>query len=232
MSLEHWGKGQREKGNELGAAIASALCRWFGDEPLPSFAPSVKTTLGTPETQREIKRFSTEARRALEEQGYVIYGLKGQSIRDLNLRAGRKFWLRRCRDYSLLEASASMKSEVAINLEEPFLPGSNNEALEQQEEIVARFSKELGEKIPGVKAVIGQAPDYLGLVFAHLDRTGDFSFGEEYRYGSARTKTPTSGSRVATVGGFGPDGGFLHVSDWPANLGSGSVYAAPLVVPT
>ena len=228
MSLEHWRKGQR---NILGAAIAGILLRWFGDVPLP-LATSVETTLGTPETQIEIKRFSTEARKALEEQGYIIYGLEGQSIRKLNLRAGREFWSERCQeDYPVFEALTSMQSEVAINPEEPFLPGSNNRTLGQQEEMVGNFSKELEEKIPGVKAVIGQAPDYLELLFAHLDRTGDFSFGEEYRYGSARTKTRTSGSRVANIGGLGSDNG-LHVSDWPAGLGSDSIYAAPLVVPT
>lgn len=213
----------------MGAAIAFILRRQFGDVPFPSFTP-VETTVGTPETQKEIKRFSAEAREALEEQGYVVYSL-GQSIRTLNVRAGRKFWSRRCQDYSSFEVLTSIKSEVAINPKALFLPGSNDKTLRQQEEMVDRFSEGLGKKIPGVKSIIGQAPDYLELAFAHLDKTGDFLFGEKYHCDFARTKTPTNGSRVASVGDHGLGDGF-YVSDWPADLGSGDLYVAPLVVPS
>jgi hypothetical protein len=221
MTLEHWESVQRRTGNIAGAEIAKVLRSQFGDVPFPSVA--------TPEKQLEIKRFSVEQREALEKQGFVIYGLTGQSIKTLR-DSGRKFWSTWHKDYPDFEALGSMHSEVAINPSKPFLPKSNNKTLAQQEEMVNKFSEELGKKVKGVKAIIGQAPDYVELAFAHLDNTKEYLFGAKDNYDYARTKTPTSGSGVAFVGDFGVDGG-LNVYNWNRGHGDDGVHAAPLVVP-
>lgn len=159
----------------------------------------------------------------------MIYGLTGQSIKTLR-DAGRKFWSTWHNSLPDFEALGSMHSEVAINPNKLFLPKSNNKTLAQQEEMVGKFSEELGKKVRGVAAIIGQAPDYVELAFAHLDVKKEYLFGAKDNYNYARTKTPTGSSGVADVGDFSADVG-LDVRDWVAGSGGDGVHAAPLVVP-
>ena len=94
--------------------------------------------------------------------------------------------------------------------------------------MVEEFSKELGRKIKGVKAIIGEAPDYVELAFLHFEATGEHLFGSKCKYGFARTKTPVGGATVAGVGGS------LHgldVDGWDRGDSIGDVWAVPLVVP-
>lgn len=192
--------------------------------------------LQTPETPIEIKSFSKETKEALGKEGYVIHSLTGQSIKSLR-DAGRKFWSTWHNKYPDFEALGSIPSEVAVNPSNLFLPKSNNKTLAQQEEMVEKFSEEIGKKVQGVKAIIGEAPDYVELAFAHLDATKDYLFGAKYNYNYARTKTPTNGSFVAYVGGLHAGRGFffqpvgLGVGYWSVDGGLGVIYAAPLVVP-
>ena len=95
---------------------------------------------------------------------------------------------------------------------------------------MSKFSDNLQRKVPGVKAIIGQSPDYAELAFQHLDATGDYLFGKQYDFNYAITKTPTTGSKVAYVGWFSSKYG-LTVSEWSRDGYRGSVYAVPLVVP-
>lgn len=226
MSMEHWRLGQLAKGNFAAVKIAEGLIEQFGDIDPPSVEGR---PLPAKEAPIEIKRFSAEQREALEKQGFVIYGLTGQSIKTLR-DSGRKFWSTWHNSLLDFETLGSMQSEVAINPNKPFLPKSNNKTLTQQEEMVEKFSRELGKKVGGVKAIIGQAPDYVEIAFAHLDATKDYLFGAKDNYDFARTKTPAGSSDVANVGDFLADSG-LYVSHWNADDGGGSVHAAPLVVP-
>lgn len=199
------------------------------DIPLPTPTVDAVVTVQTPEVPVEIKQFSDEAREALEKQGYIVYGLTGQSIKTQR-EAGRPFWSTWHNSYPDFEALTSMQSEVAINPSELFLPMSNNKTLPQQEEMVTKFSEELAKKITGVAAIIGQAPDYVELAFQHLDVTQNRLFGSKYDYNYARTKTKTSGPLVALVGYFDPGCG-LDVGHWTAGQGHKDVSVAPLVVP-
>jgi len=179
----------------------------------------------------EVRRFSDEAREALTKEGYAIYALSGQSIRSLR-ESGRKLWSTWHRDsqYEAFETKGSMVSEVAVKPDALFLPESNNETLKKQEDLIAKFSTDLGKKVKGVEAIMGEAPDYVGVAFAHLDATGDRLFGEKYDHNYARTKTPTVDSNVARVGDFNAVIG-LSVNRWLRDHGDSSVFASPLVVP-
>jgi len=224
--MEYWRLGQLAKGNSVAGKIAEGLIQQFGDIDLPSIEGR---PLPVTEAPVEIKRFSPEQREALEKEGYLVYGLTGQSIKALR-DSGRKFWSTWHEKFPDFEALVSMQSEVAINPDKLFLPRSNNKTLKQQEDMVGKFSQELGKKVPGVKAIIGDAPDYVELAFQHLDAAKDYLFGVKYNCDFARTKTPVRGSGVACVGYSGADDG-LYVSYWNADIGGGDVHAAPLVVP-
>lgn len=193
------------------------------DIVLPQVAVATETT------PIEVRRFSQEAKEALRNQGYAVYELTGQSIASVR-DSGRKFWSTWHRDYPDFEALTSMHSEVAINPAKLFLPKSNNKTLGQQEELIARFSKDLGTIAQGVEAIMGEAPDYVDLAFARLNDTGEYLFGEKDGYNYARTKTPTVDSNVASVGDFHPANG-LSVGRWFRGSGHGRVFAVPLVVP-
>ena len=182
-----------------------------------------------PEKGNETKRFSSEAREALEKEGYVIYTLTGQSIGSLR-ELSRKFWSTRHEDLPEFEALPSRFSEVAINPNKLFLPGSNRKTLAEQEAMVAEFSRKLTQKVKGAEAIIGEAADYVEFAFSHLDATSEYLFGKKYNFDYARTKTSTVGSQVAGVGCFDLALG-LRVAHWYRDVGYVRVWAAPLVVP-
>jgi hypothetical protein len=181
-------------------------------------------------TPVEVRRFSNEAKEALEEDGYIIITLTGQSIASLR-QAGRRF----CGYQDpQTQALTSMQSEVAFNPSQLFLPKSNNITLTQQEKMIERFSQRLAEKTPGVEAIMGGAADYIDLAFTHLDATGNRLFGEEYDYDWARTNTPhlSSAGYAVIVGCFSSkkEKG-LDVNSFEGDRGAPFVFAAPLVVP-
>jgi len=216
--LEKWSGHQRSKGNKFAADCADLLRSQFGDLPLTGEGE-----------QTGIRRFSDEARESLAKERYIIYSLRGQSIQTLRV-AGSPFWSAWHHDYPDFEALQSRMSEVAINPSQLFLPKSNSKTLAQQLEMVAHFSQDLSRKVPGVEAVIGEAPDYVELAFTHLGATGKRLFGKDYNYDYARTVTRV-GSSVALVGGFGAGDG-LDVDRWPPDSGGSYLWAAPLVVPS
>ena len=183
----------------------------------------------------EVKRFTDEAREALQKEGYRIHQLTGESIRTLR-SGGRKFlstWHQEAQ-YEGFETLGSMHSELAIqpDPEKFLLHKSNNSTLEEQLEMIAEYSHTLQRKLrdQALEAIMGEAPDYSELAFVHLDATGVRLFGENYGYNYARTKTPTVGSHVALVGRFDAAIG-LYVLDWHRGLSPSRVFASPLVVP-
>jgi hypothetical protein len=171
----------------------------------------------------EIKRFSKEQREALEKQGFVIYELTGQSIKTFR-DAGRKFHLRPLHTDYPFEVLGSIQSEVAINPDKPFLPISGYKIQDMQEKMVDEFSEELGKKIKGVKAIIGQHSDYTELAFKHFDATNHCLY-DEY----ATTSTRATNSVVACVNGISAAGLDVYYRD--VDEGYFIIHAAPLVVP-
>ena len=188
-------------------------------------------TVVVPEAPKiEIVPFTQEQLEGLRKEGLLPdYNLTRQSLAALR-KDGNPFWSTWHKDYPKFEAVASIGSAVAFNPDHPFLAGSNNKTLEQQLEMVARYSQELQQRVPGVMAILGEAPDYAELAFTHFKQTGRRLFGSEHGYNYTRTQTPV-GSDVAGVGCFFADSG-LFVSDWDPGLRNGDLFAAPLVVPT
>lgn len=195
----------------------------FQDVPLPQTEVSGK-----------IKSFTDEEKKALAKEGLkVIYSLNGETIHDQKL-AGRPFWYIAESESGSLQEVHAMFSEIAIDPrpEKFFLPKSNNSTLDQQLEMIAEHSHKLQRKLrtESVVAIMGEAPNYTQLAFAHLDATGVRLFGKDYGFNYARTITPTVGTRVARVGRFGADRG-LRVDRWIRGGGHDRVFASPLVVP-
>lgn len=219
----------------LGAKIMAEMAQTLQNQGLlPKELPKTDRLSQASASQKEVtpievRRFSDEAKAALEKEGYVVDTLTSQSIATLR-SAGKPFWSTWHKDYPQFEALTSMSSEVAIHPEKLFIPKSNNRTLAKQEDLINKFSQELGKKVPGVDAIMGGMADYVDLAFAHLEATGDRLFGEKYNYNYARTNTPTVGAGVAVVGNFGPSSG-LSVSYWHRGVGASRVFAAPLVVP-
>ncbi len=219
------GSKQELQATALKAVLDAVKADGFRDIPVEEARKSTPTK----ETQAEISRFSEEARKALEAEGYHIYELTGQSLASLRDQ-GKPFQSTWHKDYPEFEVATSRLSEVALNPDSLFLPDSNRKTLAKQQEMVAIFSQELSGKIPGVQAIIGEAPDYEELAFTHLDSTGDRLFGEKYSYNYTRTVTTTDESWVAHVGRFRADRGLL-VSRWYRDESADGLFVAPLVVP-
>lgn len=184
-----------------------------------------------------VTRFTDEQHRILKERELVLHGkpLSGQSIRSLR-KAGRKFrstWhLSTLHDdeiYRAFETLPSRTSEVAT-LPGLFLPNSNGKPLKAQLEMVAQLSEEFESE--GLRAIIGEVPDYVELVFNRLDESSAGLGGHDYKYGHCvRTVTPV-GSSVAHVVSFdfhADDG--LDLRCWPPGEGHDALWAVPLVVP-
>lgn len=176
----------------------------------------------------EITPFTSEQITLLTKEGLLTdYSNTGQTLASLR-EAGNPFWSTWHKDYPDFEALASKRSAVAFNPDNPFLPKSNK-TLDQQLEMIERFNRELQQRVPGVMAILGEAPDYAELAFAHLKKTGRYLFGKEHGYNYTRTQTRVD-SYVANVGYFGADCG-LGVDYWSADGRGDDIFAAPLVVP-
>lgn len=216
----------------VNAIVARRLGAPESFRDVPDIPPNHKLT----EKVVGIKRFTDEQREALEKRGYTVYPLSGQSIRSLR-EAGREFlsscWQQRYPDF---ENQTSRLSEVAINPGKLFLEASDDKTLKQQEILVEEFSKRLKGRlrIEGVKAIMGEAPDYAELAFRYIDVTGKSLFSEETNTdGYIRTKTVVDvvdPNVTAIVGSFSV-GNCLSVYDGSSDKNCSFVWAAPLVVP-
>lgn len=220
MAFERFIHELRSTGNEGDRAFADMAKAYRkqrgGDIPL-------KEKIG------DVVRFSAEQRKGLERKGYLVYSLTGQTIATLR-DAGHPFWST-WHQGEAIEQVHSMLTEVAVNPKSLFLQDSNRKTLDEQLAMVEKFGRKIAGEVKGVTAILGSAPDYTELAFAHLDQRGQRLFGEDFNYDYARTTTPTGESVVAFVGNF-DDAYGLYVYDLPQGGGYGLVWAAPLVVPT
>ena len=177
------------------------------------------------EVPQQAGRFSEKARKALEEKGFIILELTGQSIKTLR-DAGNKISSTWYKDYHEFEGHTSSLSQVAI-LPELFLRDSNNKTFAEQEKLVAEFSKNLN--IRGVKAIIGDTADYVELAFSDPEKTGGPLFGEKFGYNYTRIRNKTTGNNDAYVGRLDPEDG-LHVINGDRDARHEFLFVAPILV--
>ena len=219
MAFERFIHELRSTGNEEDRAFADMAKAYRkqrgGDIPL-------KEKIG------DVVRFSPEQRKGLERKGYLVYGLTGQTIATLR-DTGHPFWST-WHQGEAIEQVRSMLTEVAVNPKNLFLQDSNRKTLDEQLAMVEKFGRKIAGEVKGITAILGSAPDYTELAFAHQDKRGQRLFGKDFNYDYTRTTTPTGGSVVAVVGFFAAGGG-LSVVRWHRAARNGGLWAAPLVVP-
>lgn len=181
--------------------------------------------------KRDFPDFSPDAIRFLRRKGYVIYSLRGESLRDQMEEKKPLFnWVVNV-DKGFLNLP-SITGQVAFDPSPDgfFLPDSNNSTLKEQQEMIADYSDKLQREFGSdtIEAFMGEVPDVSAIVFSHLKATGgkEYLFGERCGYGYARTRTPTNSERVSYVGGAG---GALVVSGWTADIGNPNIYALALI---
>lgn len=175
-----------------------------------------------------VSQFNPAALRDLERNHAVILDPFETSLAGL-VTARRPFWYITNRNNPDFMGLLSRPSQVVF-FPEPrqfYVPDSNRMSLVQQRRCLATDAAEVLNNrkrtgIGGVNWFIGNVATHAGLVFAYLDKThGQVRLhGRDYGYKYARTETPTVGSLVADVGGFGADDGLL-VHGW--NTGDGDV---------
>ncbi len=242
MAMQYLENELRRTGDRRDSKFANAIAKMRRDRrsdillPLPEpivYTPPIEVLPLVPEDPIEIKCFSDEQRDVLDENGYIIYDLSGESVNTQKQTRNATYLTRED-----IGPVTSMCSQVAINPKELFLPDSNNKTLRQQELLVEKFSQGLEKKLRGisVKAIIGEAPDYVELDSKHYDATyyGDglhLFERDEYISRFARTKTPTGNSSVAQVGWVKSYRSGIEVKHLHAMVGDPYVYAAPLIVP-
>jgi len=176
---------------------ATLLSLWEGLAYADS--PGQQAETGKP----EIPQFTAYQIDRLEKLGYLTdYSVTGETT--ASLRAlGVPFSQKSADVVSRPEfaAVASRKSAVAFDPADFFLPGSNNKTLEQQLEIMDEFNQRLQPKVPGVKAIFGEAPTIEELIFAYYKRTRRYLLGL------------VKGSYVRTLTGVWPDGDLAIVGN-------------------
>lgn len=195
------------------------------------------------EVPNEITKFSPEARRAIEEANLPIFTLVGKSIRDLRL-SGKKIepeWS----NQEYLETLPSRKSEVTIG---NHLKNSFNKPMSLQQILVEGYSTELSKRIPDVEAIIGQAPDYLGLSLLYIARYGTSLFEYDVTlnrklpkflsrwklfkdHAYTRTVTPPNFPRGSFMAMVSYWHGEHRVDGWPKEQGLHVCGVIPLIIP-
>lgn len=181
-----------------------------------------------PQLQDRTRKFNDGVLLQLEQEGYLSYILTGETIRTLRDK-GRLLDSRRHTNY-IFEDIPSMRSQVAFNPRQLFLPESNFKNFKEQREMVTGFHRQLARRIRGIQVIIGTVADYSELVYLHHDMTRRYLFGKDYGYLYAITTTLTDGIHRAAIGNARARGMNIHGFENKEG-GYARVWVAPLVVP-
>lgn len=129
------------------------------------------------------QEFTSEAKEALERQGYIICDIEKKSLMDLGSDYGFKINLREKVLFWRTIREKPQPGQVAYKPGEPFLEGSNNKTYDQQREMVEKHVKSLG--IQGTQGFMGSPAEFLQVEGRNYTRTDTKSWlGGEF---SART---------------------------------------------
>ncbi len=208
------------------------------------FARSVAVSASQPEVIGEAIKFTDEERKALVDDGAVIYLPTGETIK-AQKSARRPFWYIadgfKENGVNRLTEFPSRPIEVAIypDPERFFVPESNSKTTDQQIALVEQDAHALRERLglPNIGEVLPESSEATEVLFKHFDATGVRILGQDYMkdgyWSYIRTNTPTNkeGSGVAFVGGWDAADG-LDVFDWLRDASDVYFHAARWVVPT
>ncbi len=191
------------------------------------------------ESTVDVKRFSKEARKKLEKQGFVVLELSGRTERQLR-ESYRDEFTKNQMNKDIIPAEIateadvpSMRSEVAIDPKSGYIKDSERMGYSQQYDKVQELSRKLQAKIPGVRAIIGTSGDYVDTILTYKDQTGDFLL--DLRKTTTRTHWSRNHKYLTTVGPYHKQFG-LRTGVWsgsgPAGiLSSEDPGILPLIVP-
>jgi len=137
---------------------------------------------------REILNFYPEDARRLEHAGSKIYILSGRSIGDF-VSKGLK--LEGIAEPELLKLT-SIRSQVAIDPDNIFIPNSGNKTKEQQVKLASSYASDLIRRIKSPFAVdFGSVADWVELSYEHHKATGKWLFDLKTLKGAYFTATNT-----------------------------------------
>lgn len=199
----------------------------------------------TPEKEIKISRFSEEQKAALKKEGYIFFDWDPRlaSVKAA-IESGYdcQEWYNPYDKSIDLNGLESIHSEIAFNPEEFYRLRDavrpewwDPETRSEQEDSIDKLSKHLGEEIKGVKAIMGGVPDYVRIIFQHLDATGKKLFkprratfgGDAECY--VRAASPAVTDKEFIVGYYPNDPELLIRGD--ESCYEETTYLAPLVVP-
>lgn len=134
-----------------------------------------------PETRPHGAMFTPEAIEDLKKEGFAIYELFGESLESLIRKKHKNIDWNNINyrppvheDEGRIIRAESKRTQVAIKPEDLYLDRCTGRSLNIQEQMVSDYSVELQKRIRGVKAIIGEFPDYLELNYA-LDEEADYN---------------------------------------------------------
>lgn len=179
-----------------------------------------------------INRFLPVEKRILRKAGFIILNLTGRSIRELR-ELGYLIDTTLGEQYPGFEDLRSISSEVAIYPEDLFLKESSKKSLSEQMDLVENYSKSLQYNIEwsGMRAIMGQAVDYIELAFSYSQKKRKKLFGKRNNFDFTRTATRlNSGDESFAVVGRNEDNGLI-VYGLDPNEVRYDLHVAPLLVP-
>lgn len=174
------------------------------------FLPTVQSA----ERRIEGKKFSPKAHEALKKKGYIIYLLQGKSLEELHSETGEPIveetqlqewvngeWVQRDILGQFWTETSSM-TEVAINPSQVVLSKSDDKSFSFHQRMVEEFSEEISKDIKGVKAIIGEASNYVEIALLRRRETGErlFKQSEEFFYTTTKTLWDVSGKFLVEIG--------------------------------
>jgi hypothetical protein len=177
----------------------------------------------------EIPQFSSYQLRRLEFERYDhIYTLTGRPIKEImsNNVYKQKIWgvSEECLKYD----TPVNPIQVAINPRKLIFQKSDNKSAEEQIGLIDKYSNR--QDVPGVKAIMLEAPHVVELLLQHwLATEGECLLGKEHGYKFVRTSTPTGKDSFASAGCFSEALGLRVRSDPP--FGNKDIVALRALVP-
>lgn len=197
----------------------------FGDLTVCGIFIHMKEALVYKEKEK-VSRFTDLQKVQIAALGYSIFELHGESVNSLKGK-GMSFWSRWHEDKDF-EMKVGRLGDVAINTKNLFLPHSGGRSIFEQLKIVNNFNNEINQKIPGVRAVIGTAFDYIDLEFQYQKTTGVWLFRRHENNYNAITTSMKDGWPLFVGESYSES---VYISYRLRHSDSDDIRVAPLIIP-